>query len=347
MSFSYKCPNPDCGTTLKTATQPAVGKTVKCPKCTKPFVPEPAGGAGTPKTTGEGAPAGKPAKPGAKPAPAKTGAKPEPAKAEAKGSEPPKAEAAPAPKSPFADDDEEDQESIKKGYGVVKETEEELEAAEKNKPKFGEVQDKFKKSARGPAQALLVTPSNLLILMGLLVLVGGCLVFLIGAWPLLFNDAPPGEEEMQEAMETMFYGMILFIWGALVCYGASHMHELGSYAWSMAGSILGVPLIVGIYGIVMLQNPEVKAGFEEGEGGPDDDEEDEDEDEEDEDEEDDEDEDEKPKKKAKAKSKEDKKKADDAEDEDEDDKKKPAKKPAPKAKAKSRKGKDDEDEDEE
>ena len=59
-------------------------------------------------------------------------------------------------------DDEEDDESIKRGYGVVKETEEEIKEAEKNKPTFTEVQDKFKKSARGPALCLVVMPSNLL-----------------------------------------------------------------------------------------------------------------------------------------------------------------------------------------
>ena len=45
------------------------------------------------------------------------------------------------------DDDDEDAESIKKGYGVVKESEAEVKEAAKNKPKFTEVQDKFKKMA--------------------------------------------------------------------------------------------------------------------------------------------------------------------------------------------------------
>jgi len=43
-----------------------------------------------------------------------------------------------------------------------------------------------------------------------------------------------------------------------------------------------LPFLVGLYGIIMLLNPKVKAGFEEAEAGPEDDEEDEtDEDEED------------------------------------------------------------------
>src|SRR5579871_1075323 len=137
MPASYTCPNPDCGVTLRTPNPVAVGKRVACPKCKQPFVPEP----------GDAAPAAPPPPP-------------------------PPPPPAPESKSPFADD-EEDQASINKGYGVVKETEAEIEAGKKNKPAFGAVKDKFKKSARGPAMELLVTPSNLLLGEGLLTGVGG------------------------------------------------------------------------------------------------------------------------------------------------------------------------------
>jgi hypothetical protein len=197
----------------------------------------------------------------------------------------------PKPASPFADDDDEDAESVKRGYGVVKDTEEELKEAKKNKPKFGAVEDKYKKSARGPAIALLVMPSNLLTFEGLVTAVGGIVLFVIGMWPLVFNDAPPGDEETEEAIVAMILGLSTFGWGAFICFGASQMQELKSYMWAMAGSVMGVlPLLVGIYGIIMLQNPKVKAGFEESEGGPDEEDEDED-DEEDEDEDEDEDDD--------------------------------------------------------
>ena len=96
MSVSYTCPNPDCGVTLKTPSRVPAGKKVKCPKCGRQFVPEPeeppAAGPGTFKLADE------PAKP-----------------------------AAAAKKNPRAHDDDEDPESVKKGYGVVKETEEEVE----------------------------------------------------------------------------------------------------------------------------------------------------------------------------------------------------------------------------
>jgi hypothetical protein len=328
MAVSYTCPNPDCGVTLKTPNRVAPGKSVKCPRCARPFVPESGDDAGGTLKLADEPEARKPAK---------TAAKPEPPKPE-----PPKPEAS----KPFADDDDEDAESIKKGYGIVKATDEELEQEAKNKPAFGEVQDKFKRSARGPAQALLVMPSNLLTGEGLLTMAGGVLMFVVGMWPLVFNDAPPGDEEMEEAIVTMLLGSLTFIWGAGICFGASQMQELNSYTWAMAGSVMGVlPLLVGVFGIVMLLNPKVKAGFEESDSGPDDeDEEDEkkkdDEDSEDEDDEDSEDEDEKPraKKKKAVKKKDD---DEDSEDEDEKPRKKGTKKPEPKKGKAKRKDEDD------
>jgi cadmium resistance protein CadD (predicted permease) len=277
MSASYTCPNPDCGVTMKTTNPVSPGKAVACPKCKEKFVPvpeePPAPGAGTFKFADE--PAKKPAAVKGGP---KGGQKPAP---------PPPPPA--ATKNRFAED-EEDDESVKKGYGVVKETEEEAAEAEKNKPKFTEVADKFKKSARGPATALLVTPANLLTAEGLITGVAGLAGIIIGMWPLVFNDAPAGEEEQEEAIVTMLLGGMTFLWGLIICLGASMMQELRSYTWAMIGAVMGVlPLLVGIYAILMLQNPRVKAGFEESEGGPEDEDEDEDKDDDDDDEDDDDD----------------------------------------------------------
>ena len=273
MSVSYTCPNPDCGVTLKTPNPVPAGKRVKCPKCTqmftpvpdgKPNPPAPAAGAGTFKFADD-----EPKKPAGKPEPPKPGQ--------------------PPPKKPV-DDDDEDEESVRKGYGMVQDSEAEVEATEKNKPKFGAVEEKFKKSARGPATALLVMPTNLLIAEGLVTAAGGLLMFVVGMWPLVFNDAPPGDEETEEAIVMMLLGCMTFGWGAFICFGASQMIELSSYMWAMAGAVVGIlPLLVGIFAVIMLQNPKVKAGFEESEGGPEDDEEEEkdEDDEEDEDEEED------------------------------------------------------------
>jgi len=91
-------------------------------------------------------------------------------------------------------------------------------------------------------------------------------------WPLAFNDAPPGDEETEEAIFRMLLGCMTFLWGGLICFGASQMQELGSYIFAMLGAIMGVPLLVGIFAIIMLQNPKVKAGFEESDAGVEEDE---------------------------------------------------------------------------
>jgi hypothetical protein len=301
MSVSYTCPNPDCGVTLKTPNRVQPGKSVKCPKCSKLFVPEP-----DEKKEEEGGAlklADEPKKPAAAPPPQ------------------------PAAKKPFDDDDDEDAESVKKGYGVQSETEEEKEKAEKNKPKFTEVQDKFKKSARGPAMSLLVMPANLLTLAGLITCIGGLATFVVGMWPLVFNDAPPGEEELEEAIVMMVLGVVVLFWGAMVCFGASQMQELASYPWAMVGAVMGLaPLLVGIFAIIMLQNPKVKAGFAEGALLDEDEEEEEGKKDEDDEDEGDEDED---------------------DDDDDDDDGGSAKKKAAKPKKLARKGGRDEDEDDE
>ncbi len=269
MSVSYTCPNPECGVTLRTAKPVPAGKSVKCPKCGNLFVPQ------TPEANG---------------GTLRLAEEPSKATTATAGASPPP----PPVKKPFADDDDESEESIRRGYGVIKETEEELAETAKNRPSFTEIQDKFKRSARGPAMSLLVMPANLLTGAGLLTCAGGVFLFIQGMWPLVFNDAPPGEEELEEAIVGMLLGVCTFFWGAMVCFGASQMQELASYPWAMIGSIMGIPLLlIGVYSLVMLQNPKVKAGFAESEVGPDDEAEEDEQNKrtQDEDEEDDEDED--------------------------------------------------------
>ena len=118
-------------------------------------------------------------------------------------------------------------------------------------------------------------------------------MFLVGMWPIVFNDAPMGDEELEESLMTMILGTLVLGWGCGICFGASQMQELGSFTWAMMGAVLGImPLLIGIYALVMLFNPKVKAGFEESEGGPDDDDDEEKDEEDDDDEEEEEDDDE-------------------------------------------------------
>jgi len=172
---------------------------------------------------------------------------------------------APAPAKAPADDDDDDISA----YGVVKESEDEERLAQKNKPTFGAVRDKFKRSARGPAAALMVMPSTLLLGQGVLTSIIGLGMLIIGLFPLIFNDAPPSDEEVADTMQYILFGIVFFIWGGIVCYGSYQMSTLGSYPWAFVGAVFGLfPLLAGIFSIITLKDPRVKAGYIEPEAGP-------------------------------------------------------------------------------
>lgn len=168
-------------------------------------------------------------------------------------------------------------------YAVVKDDELEAENEERKRASAGAIIDKGKRSARGPAMALLVMPSNLLIAEGFLTFVGGIIVALYGVWPLVFTEVSASEDDYMEQLPIFLFGVVLIVWGLLICLGASRMQALESYTWAMVGAVLGIlPLLVGIFAVAMLRNPKVIAGFEEVEGAMSDkDEDDEDDEEED------------------------------------------------------------------
>src|SRR5439155_11816726 len=132
------------------------------------------------------------------------------------------------------------------------------------------VQDKFKRSTRGPAMALMVLPTNLLIAQGALTFIAGVVTFIYGIFPLVFADVEPSEEEYREQAGYMLFGILIFAWGCLVCFGASRMQNLESYTWGWVGAVAGLP--AGIFAGVMLRHPKVIAGFQEMVGALDEDE---------------------------------------------------------------------------
>lgn len=265
--FEYICP--DCDTKLKSKVQAEPGQEFKCPACKHVFVPR----AEVIKFADGDGPAKKKPKPKAKAAPAPVAVPPPP-----------------PPKSMMDDEDDDSP------YAVVKESEEEQRLAQKNKPTFGAIRDKFKRSARGPAAAIMVLPSNLLIGQGALTAAVGLGMIVNGAWPLIFTDVSPSDEEIAENAFYICLGFFSMVWGAITCFGASHMSSIDSYPWAFVGAVFGLlPLLAGVFSIIALKDPRVVAGFLEPVDGPnheeveekkkpDDDEEDE-EDEEEEDEE--------------------------------------------------------------
>jgi hypothetical protein len=166
---------PECDGVLRLASPPTPGKKIKCPKCGAKFElgdeePAPAAksksksgssGASKKKDAGNGKITGgksdKPAKKGVKPA--------------GKGG---------------GDEDEGGH-----TYGVIKEEEDE----EGKKPKISYAPDTTVKDMRGPAQALVMGPTNMLMLVGALGFFGWMALLILILIPLLFPvDLPEGKK---------------------------------------------------------------------------------------------------------------------------------------------------------
>jgi hypothetical protein len=156
-------------------------------------------------------------------------------------------------------------------YGVI--TDPADEAAEKvRKAAFDPTKERFEKSKRGPALELVVRPSNVLLFCGVLT----CLMALGGAFASSFQlifkvqevqeqkglYTKPGDskvryKELTDEQRSMRYwgiagSVLFFLWGTVVCGGASKMHELEKYWLAMTGSIMAllgplVPLGIWLY----------------------------------------------------------------------------------------------------
>src|SRR5262249_17274759 len=172
-------------------------------------------------------------------------------------------------------------------YGVMKDDAEAADKtvmAEKHRAVMGQIKDRFDKSARGPATAILVRPATFLIAEGVIVFFAALGYAFWAIFPLVFeprdNDSSKAgqivakktddqlREEwndlLQERLLHLGAAVLIGIWGLLICHGGYKMVTLESYGWAMAGSIMGiVPLLIGLICLVTLKNPKVVAGFEE------------------------------------------------------------------------------------
>lgn len=196
----YPCP--ECGAQLRPANPVPAGKKIRCPKCETVF-----------------APAGKSAK------------------------AVPTVQAAVEPEV--------------ERYGLVKEVEEQGDAT---KGAFDPIKNRFELSARGPALIQTVAPSTLLLATGCLT----CVMAIAGAmwaiWPMIFKveivqpedkmakfRGPQNEQRKFKELNDdewrerwLFLGgfVFQFVWGAVICAGASKMHTLEAYPFAMIASIM-------------------------------------------------------------------------------------------------------------
>ena len=171
----------------------------------------------------------------------------------------PKKESKAAPKAASSDEDE-DEGGI---YGVAQESTEKTEEQKKGLH-FGSLRDKYAKSKRGPAMAMCVQPANTMMLMGAILCILMVVFCIWAIFPMVFTEKALPSDRMKEQIIYLVCGICGFVYGGLVCNGASKMQALESYSWAMVGSVMAIPLLlVGMWGIVTLRNEEVIAGFEE------------------------------------------------------------------------------------
>jgi hypothetical protein len=127
---------------------------------------------------------------------------------------------------------------------------------------FSPIKDRFERSARGPALIHVVRPSDWLLRTGASICVAALLGVLWSIWPLIFKiqDVQPPDknkgfvaygaetrrykeltpEEFNQRFVYLGCFVAQFLWGAVVCVGASKMHTLDSYPLAMIGSIMAI-----------------------------------------------------------------------------------------------------------
>src|SRR5262245_39178622 len=209
----YTCP--ECQTKLKRAEPLPAGKKLRCPECGNVFAP-----------------------------PVSAAAKQKPV------------EKKPGPAATEADNDE------KKIFGF-KETDFDPDADAAREDVFRPIQDRFERSLRGPALIQVVRPSDWLLRTGASICLSAIIGLLWAVWPLIFKveDVQPpeknkgfqsyakqGERRFKELsdeefkMRFVYLGCMagFFLWGGVVCLGASRMHTLESYPLAIVGSIMAL-----------------------------------------------------------------------------------------------------------
>jgi hypothetical protein len=218
----YPCP--ECGAQLRPANPVPAGKKLRCPKCETVFAP-----AGKAKATAKAAPI----------------------------------------VEPVAVEEER--------YGIAQEVVSHNQDV--TRAAFDPIKSRFKLSARGPAMVVVVKPSTWLLAVG----AATCLAAIAGAlfaiWPLIFKIEivqPPTKgvrfgpqnnerrfeeltpEKVQERWLLLAASVFQFVWGAVICGGASKMHTLEMYPLAMIASVMAFvgPFVpVGIFGLMYALDP--------------------------------------------------------------------------------------------
>jgi hypothetical protein len=208
----YKCP--ECGVKLKRNNPVEPGKKLKCPECSHVF-------------TVRGEKKAEPAKPAAAPT------------------------ALSPPKSEWDDDGP-------KTYGVT-DDQDSAESEKEREKAYGPLTDRFEKSKRGPALQIVVKPANYLLMVGVLTCILAVTTGVVSTWEMIFKSEIVEEkgkkslydvgekktkfkelstDEVRDRFIWLAGAVFYFLWGGVVCLGASRMHEVEMYWLAMVGAIM-------------------------------------------------------------------------------------------------------------
>ena len=210
----YTCP--ECGVKLKRNNPVEPGKKLKCPECSTVFT-------------------------------VRAATKAEPAKAPV----------APAPATPAAPKSEWDDDGPK--TYVVTEDKESKESEKEREKAYGPLKERFEKSKCGPALPLVVKPANYLLLCGVVTCIMAITTGVVATWEMIFKSEvveaqgkkslyDTGEkktrfkelsaDEVRERFIWLAGAVFYFLWGGVVCLGASQMHEVKHYWLAMVGAVM-------------------------------------------------------------------------------------------------------------
>jgi len=174
-------------------------------------------------------------------------------------------------------------------YGVL--TEKKEDAPEVN---FGSLRDKFAKSKIGPAMYLTVGPSNWLLRLGLFSCLCAIGKAFYDVFPLIFCEVAPLRPFIRPQITFLLQDFVVFCLGAVMCTGASRLHDLRSFTMAIVGSVMAIVIympiciaaasllllmfgppglmmaiaigcisFVGVWCLIVIFKPEVREGFKE------------------------------------------------------------------------------------
>jgi hypothetical protein len=129
-------------------------------------------------------------------------------------------------------------------------------------------------STPNPPSNLVSGPGIALMIAGILYILGGIASILMNVLRIGVGAAGAGGNDAMAAMVGGSVGLVVaalvIILGAVMIFGGMKMRQLQSYGLAMTASILGmlpctccciIGLPIGIWSLVVLMKPEVKAAF--------------------------------------------------------------------------------------